>query len=411
VDGSRGVWNRDFRIVLVGQGVSALGDAISFVVTPLLVLLLTGSGIAMGTVGVLTTLPDFLFGLPAGALADRLDRRRLMLAADFGRGILTGLIPLSFMFGWDTMAVILLVTFPINVLRVLFMSGFSASMPSLVGREHVGRATGYTEAIFGISFTLGPAVAGLLAATIGPAPTLAIDAFSFIASAASLSLVRRPLQERLEQKETHLFTEIAEGVRFVLGHRLLRTLIAFWGTVSVVSAPLVPAVIYFLTKDRGEPASTVGLVISSYGVGYLIGSIVAGRFSRGPLGKVMIAGNVVQALMLCLFPLSTLVPVYMAGAFAAGLSGALVLISYITLRAVIPPDALLGRVGSTARVISFGLQPIGMFVGGLLLDLVHGGPTIFLIAAGMLTVTLIYAVSSSLRGARAESAAAAPATG
>ncbi len=85
--------NRDFRIVLVGQGISALGDSVNVTTMPLLVLALTGSGLQMGIVGVLQRLPDLLFGLPAGAYADRWDRRRMMLSADAGRAILTAAWP------------------------------------------------------------------------------------------------------------------------------------------------------------------------------------------------------------------------------------------------------------------------------------------------------------------------------
>ena len=186
--------NRDFGIVLAGQSVSALGDAVTFTAMPLLVLAITGSGVAMGLVGALQTIPDLVLGLPAGAIADRWDRRKLMLWADAGRALLTALIPIAVLAGWNTMAVILLVTAPINALRVLFMAGFSSSVPSLVGRSQVARANGTIEAIFSLSFIAGPALAGILVGTIGAGPTLAIDAVSFAVSAASLSLVRRPLQ-------------------------------------------------------------------------------------------------------------------------------------------------------------------------------------------------------------------------
>jgi MFS family permease len=87
--------NHDFKALLVGQGISAIGDAVSFTAMPLLVLALTGSGLAMGMVGVLQAVPDLLFGMVAGVFADRNDRRRMMLLADLGRAGLTALIPLS----------------------------------------------------------------------------------------------------------------------------------------------------------------------------------------------------------------------------------------------------------------------------------------------------------------------------
>jgi ENTS family enterobactin (siderophore) exporter len=132
--------NRDFLTVLVGQGISSFGDSITNTAMPLLVLGLTGSGFVMGIVNVLTTLPDLLVGLFAGAYADRWDRRRMMFAADLGRALLTAAVPISVWVGGPTVAVILLVTFPMQVLRVLWLAAYTASVPGLVGRSQVARA-------------------------------------------------------------------------------------------------------------------------------------------------------------------------------------------------------------------------------------------------------------------------------
>jgi MFS family permease len=186
--------NRDFLVVLFGQGISSFGDAISNTALPILVLALTGSGFAMGIVGVLSTLPDLLVGLPAGAYADRWDRRRMMFWADLGRAFLTALVPISVALAGPTMAVVLLVTFPINVLRVLWLAAYTAAVPGLVGRPHVPRASGIFEAVFNIGWVVGPALAGLLAQVIGPGPTIAIDALTFLVSAGAILLIRRPLR-------------------------------------------------------------------------------------------------------------------------------------------------------------------------------------------------------------------------
>ncbi len=395
-----GLWkNRDFKIVLFGQGISAFGDAVTFTALPLLVVILTGSGVAMGTVGVLQTLPDLILGLPAGALADRWDRRRMMLWSDVGRALLTALIPLSFALGVPTMGVILLVTAPINALRVVFLAAYTAAVPNLAGPGHVGRANGYSEAIFSLSFIVGPAIAGVLVGIIGPGPTLAIDAISFLVSASSLSLVHRPLQGQRTTIQTHIVEQILEGLRYIRGEKTLRTVIAFWGLVSVIGAPLVPAVIFLLSVDRHLPSGVVGFVISGYGVGYLLGAILSGRFSRGRLGLFMLVANVGSSLSLVLFALVDSAAVQALAAFGAGITGALVLISYITLRATIPPDALLGRVGSTARTISLGLSPIGLFTGGVLLDLIGGARTMLVISGGLVLVSAVFAVSGTMRAA------------
>jgi len=265
----------------------------------------------MGLVGVLQTVPDLLFGLPAGALADRYDRRRMMLAADLGRAALTALIPLSFVVGWDTMTVILIVTAPINLLRVVFMAGFTGALPSLARRDQVGQANSLAEAVFSFSFIIGPAVAGLLVGVIGAAATIAIDAASFGASAVAMLLISRPLQGERTGERRHLVHEIAEGVRFIWREQTLRMVISFWSVVSIISAPLVPSVIFYLTVDRGQPSQMVGLVVSGYGVGFLIGALLAGRMSRGPLGRLMLSANLASYAALAAFALSEAVPLWL----------------------------------------------------------------------------------------------------
>jgi MFS family permease len=392
--------NRDFRIVVGGQGLSALGDAVSYTALPLLVLALTGSGVLMGVVGILQTLPDLVFGLVAGAYADRHDRRRMIIYGDLGRAVLTALIPISFWLGLPTMAVILLVTTPIHVLRVFWLAAWTAAVPSLVGRDMVGRASGIAEAFFSLAFIVGPALAGILAGTIGPAPTLAIDAASFLLSVGAFVFVRRPLQAAAPSRDVRLVSDVLEGVRYVWGQPTLRAIIAFWTAISVASAPITAAVVYYLRLDRGASPELVGVVLSAFSVGYLVGSLLAGYATKGRVGLVILGGSLVGAAGLLGFALGGPLPVLLAMAGLIGLAEALVLVSYLTLRTTIPPDRLLGRVGSTARMFSVGLAPIGFFAGGVLLDIVHGQTTLLLVGAATAVVAVAGLLSAPLRAAR-----------
>jgi MFS family permease len=341
-----------------------------------------------------------VLGLPAGAFADRWDRRKLMLWADAGRALLTALIPIAALAGWNTMAVILLVTVPINALRVLFMAGFSSSVPSLVGRSQVARANGTIEAILSLSFIAGPAIAGILVGTIGAGPTLAIDAVSFAVSAASLTLVRRPLQAaRTAVRETHIGTEMIEGLRFVIHNRTLRTVIAYWSATSVVTASIVNALIYLLTLEQHASPQTLGVILSAFGLGYTGGAVLAGAIARRRLGLTMLVANFGTALCVIVVALVQEPLVQLVVAAAAGMASAQVLIAYVTLRATIPPDELLGRVGSTARMLSIGLTPIGVFLGGVLLESIGGSATLLLIAVSVIALTLLFALSATQRGA------------
>ncbi|MFN2483701.1 MAG: MFS transporter [Candidatus Limnocylindria bacterium] len=397
----RRLWrNRDFRIVLAGQGLSALGDAVTFTALPLLVLFLTGSGVQMGVVGVLQMLPDLIFGLPSGALADRWDRRRILIATDLARAGLTALIPLSMILGLPTMAVVFAVTGPINVARVLFMAAFTASVPRLVGRPQIGPANSYIEAGYSLGFIVGPAIAGILAATIGPGPTLGIDAASFGLSAASLMLVRRSLQARSEPATTHFLADIRDGIAFVARHATLRTAIVFWTGMNIAFAPIVAALTYYITLDRGLGPDAVGIVVSAYGVGSLLGAIAATRLTRGAIGRVILAGGAVTGLMTAALVLFTTVPPMFVLSLVTGISNTATAVCYITLRTAVAPDVLLGRVGSTARTITLGLSPLGMLGAGFLLDATNGATTLLVMGGFAFVLSVAFVVPASLRTAR-----------
>jgi MFS family permease len=392
--------NRDFKVVLLGQGVSSFGDAITNTALPLLVLALTGSGFAMGIVGALSTLPDLLVGLPAGAYADRWDRRRMMFVADLGRAVITAAVPLTYWLGGPTMAVILLITFPLNVLRVLWLAAYTAAVPGLVGRPQVARANAIFESFFTVGWIVGPALAGILSAAVGPASTIAIDAITFAVSSAALLLVRRPLRPPPRVARPHLLADIREGVRYVAGHPTLRAVILFWATSQVITAALATALTYYVTRDRGLSAGVLGIILSAFGVGSLVGSLLAGRRPPEAIGRALLAGTVVTGVILLAFTTGAPVAVLVGGAFVAGITQSVVLIGYITLRTALSPDVMLGRIGSTARSISVGLMPIGSFAGGALIDLTNGGATLAIMGGMLLAASGGFACVPTLRRAR-----------
>jgi len=361
---------------------------------------LTGSGFAMGVVGVLSTLPDLVLGLPAGAYADRWDRRKMMFVADLGRAILTALIPISVALDGPTLALILLVTFPLNVLRVLWLAAFTAAVPGLVGRGQIARANAIFEAFFNIGWIVGPALAGFLAATIGPGPTIAIDALTFALSAGALLFVRRSLRPAARSEPTHLLADIREGIAFVARQPTLRAVIAFWTTTSVLYAGLTSGLIFYITIDRDLGSDVVGFVLSAFAVGSLGGSLVAARMAFRAVGSVMLVGSVVMGLTLVVVALDVPVPVLVASAFVAGILNANVLVSYLTLRTQLSPDALLGRVGATARTLSVGMMPIGALLAGALLDAIGGAATLSLMGAGSIVAGLGFALVPTVRHAR-----------
>jgi MFS family permease len=399
--------NRDFRVLLSSQGVSALGDAVSFTALPLLVLALTGSGLAMGVVGALQTLPDLVFGMVAGALADRHDRKRMMFLADLGRAMLTAAIPISVFLGGPTMVVILIVAAPLSTLRALFLAAYTASVPALVGRSQVARANSYFEAVYSIGYIVGPAIAGVLSSTIGPGPTLAIDAVSFGLSGLALAAVRRDLRAPVDRPRASLVTDIREGIDFIVAHPILRAMIAFWGVVSISTAPLVTALAVYITRDLDHEDTILGLILTAYGIGTVAGALLTSRASPRSVALILLGGTFATGCCLVIVALTDQVPILLAVAVVSGVAQSMVLVTYVTVRTAYSPDALLGRIGSTARTISLGLQPVGLLVGGALIDLTSGATTIAVMGIGLAALSLAFIPVRALRSARLQPRAAA----
>lgn len=371
----------------------------SFTALPLLVFALTGSGLVMGIVGALQTLPDLLFGMVAGALADRGDRRRMMFLADLGRAALTALIPLSVLLEGPTIVVILVVSAPLSLLRTFFLAAFTSSVPTLVGRRQIARASSIFEAIYSTGYIVGPAIAGLLSSAIGPGPTLAIDAATFALSGAGLAFIRRDLRAPVDRPRATLVADIREGISFIAGHRVLRAAILFWGVLSITTAPLVAALTVHITRDLGYEDSVLGFVLAAYGAGTVASALLTARMPRRPVAPALLGGTFATGLLLLGAASATSVPLLLAVSAIAGMTQSAVFVTYISLRTLLSPDELMGRIGSTARTLSLGLQPVGLLVGGILIDVTSGSTTIAAMGVALLVMSVAFVTSADLRHA------------
>jgi MFS family permease len=392
--------NRDYVTLLVSQSVSAGGDAVSATALPLLVLALTGSGVAMGVVGAVNAGADFLMAAVAGALADRGDRKRMMFLADLGRAVLTALIPLSVLLGGPTMAVIVLVTAPMAILRAFFRAGYLAAMPSLVGRSQLARGNGILETGVSVAFILGPAIAGLLVTVIGPGQTLALDAASFAISSLGIALIRRDLRAPRDRPPSRVVDDVREGFVYVVRHPVLRTVILLFAATSAVLAPIGAAMTFRVVRDLGASPGAFGLTLTALGVGTIMGSLFAARLGPGTnVARVLLAAVAVLGLTTAL---SGLVPSLEAVIALSALSGAgeaALVVVYVSVRAAYSPDALVGRIASTARVMALGLIPVGSLVGGALIDAVGGSATLVVFGSATCLLALAFARLGALRAA------------
>ncbi|HEV8280511.1 MAG TPA: MFS transporter, partial [Candidatus Limnocylindrales bacterium] len=276
---------------------------------------------------------------------------------------------------------------------------YTASVPALVGRAQVARANSIFETIYSLGYIVGPAVAGVLSASIGPGLTLAIDAVSFGLSGIALAAVRRDLRAPIDREPASIIADIREGIEFILAHPVLRSMILFWGLVAITTAPLVTALAVHITRDLGYEDTILGLILTAYGIGTVAGALVTARIPRRAVAPFLLGGTVTTGLVLLVVANTDFVPVLLATAGVGGIAQSMVLVTYLTARTAHSPDVLLGRIGSTARTISLGLQPLGLLAGGALIDLTDGSTTIALMGIVLLVLSVAFAPVTALRRA------------
>src|SRR5579859_1125067 len=268
--------DRDFGLFWAGRMISLAGSAVTTVVLPILVYRLTGSALQTALLAGIAILPYLGFGLVAGALADRWDRRRLMIGCDLLNASLLGTIPLAAAFGVLTLFQIYLVAVLSATAFVWFDAANFGALPTLVGRERLVVANSYLWSGETLINILGPSLAGLLAALLGPAPAIGADALSYGLSAASLLLIRRALHRPRPAALAgpiyrQTLADIRSGLRFLWQHDLVRALTLLGFGVSLTGGAVAGLLVVYAVRGLGVPAADacIGLLFTAGAVGAL----------------------------------------------------------------------------------------------------------------------------------------------
>jgi len=204
--------NRDYMLLWSGQVVSTLGSAASSVVYPLLILAMTDSPAAAGIAAALSNIPYLLFSLPAGALIDRWDRKRVMILCDLGRALTVFTIPIALWLDLLTIWQIYAAAFIEGSLFVFFNIAEVAALPRVVPTTQLPQAAAQNEAAFGAAHIVGPSFGTLLYQTLGRAAPFVGDAVSYLVSVLSLALIRTDFRAAKPRAAANLRAEILEGL-------------------------------------------------------------------------------------------------------------------------------------------------------------------------------------------------------
>lgn len=364
--------NRNFMLLWSGQVLSTTGSQVSQLAFPLLVLAITRSPAQAGIAGALRGLPFVLLCLPAGALVDRWDRRRVMLLCDSGRALALGSIPVAIWLNHLSFLQLCLVALGEGTLMTFFSLAETACLPHVVPKEQLPAATAQNQAIDSSSWTLGPLLGGLLYG-LGRAIPFLLDAISYLCSVLGIFFIRVRFQDERSRPSQRIWQEIGEGLLWLWREPLPRflALLAFGLIMPSIGFPLL---LIILAQRLHASSAVIGLLFASGGAGSILGALVTNPLQkRFTFGQLTIGSAWVWAiswLALAIAPNTVVLGIANAVSFIVVPLYLSVQFSY---RLITIPDRLQGRVQSVYRLLSFGSQPLGMALTGGLIQWI--GPT------------------------------------
>jgi DHA3 family macrolide efflux protein-like MFS transporter len=396
--------NRPFSIFLVTQGLSNLGDSVRMVAVPLLVLQLTHAPILVAAVALLETAPYFALHLPMGALLDRIDRRKAMLAADIGRGALVLAIPLTAWMHGPVVLALFLVAAPLSLLSSVFDAGGGAIVPSLVERESLGKAYALFEGAESLAWVAGPMAAGLLAALYGAASALVVDGVSFLASAAGLAAIRigRIARDPAAPVSAQVWAQVWEGLTFLAGSPALRRLQVAWSLYGLVGYGAVTGLVFIGSRGGRSGAVLASLAVSAYALGSLGGTVLAGRMDMRRIAR-RVSGALVVFGAGALLVATRWPAAMLAGAVGIGAGEGFFLVIWLTRRAQITPDRLMARVVTVSAILARIASGVSITWMALALGWMKGSGA-FLVAGALGFALAAWALMIGLRGLDADQA-------
>jgi predicted MFS family arabinose efflux permease len=377
-------------------------EQIALAAAPIVAVLMLGVGEGQtGALQTALTLPFILIAIPAGLAADRMSRRFLMAGSEALRAAALVAILLLIWLGALNLSLLALLGFAAVCGTVVYSVAAPALVPSLVTSQQLPAANARIELARTVAFAAGPALGGVLVGWMGAAPAFGFAAALSAIAVVLLSGIYEPAREPTPRR--HPLKETAEGARFVMHHALLRPVFITQFIFNTASFLLLAVFVPYAVRHLGLSAAGVGTTLAMYGVGMVIGALLATRvMSRIAFGTVIGLGPIAGFVAAAIMALTVLVPSpWLAGLsfFLLGVGPILWVISTTTLRQSVTPPSLLGRV-SAINIMSYGARPLGSALGAIVGGLYGAEMCLYLAAAIFATQALVIWLSPAVALAR-----------
>ena len=377
----------NFRQLLLANTFSQIGAQITLIALPLVaVVTLAAPEWQVGVLTAAETAAFVIVGLPAGAWVDRMRRRNVLMVGDIGRGILLGSIPVAWALDALTIWQLYVVALLTGVLTVFFDVAYQSYLPHLVGRKNLVEGNSKLEIVRTTTQVGGPALGGQVVAWLTAPFAITVNAVTFLLSAAFVRLIRK--REALPERrpDAHLGREILEGLRFVLGNRLLRAIAACTGSFNLCFTALTSMQVVFLVRDLRLSPSQIGLFFAIGSAGGLLGVALVGPVVRwlgqGPAIWISTGVTAPFSLLLAFAQPGWTTWLAAAGGIMTSVGVVIYNVTQVSFRQGLTPERLLGRMNATMRFLVWGTMPLGGLIGGGLGEWLGARNTILIGAIG-----------------------------
>ncbi len=400
---------RNFRLLWLGESISLLGDQFHFVALSWLTLQLTGSGLALGTVLMSASIPRAIFMLVGGAASDRLSPRSLMLVSNAARAVLvaiiTGLAMADAIQLWHLYVLAAL----FGLADAFFHPAFMSIVPTLVHEERLEAGNALLRGTAQLSVLIGPASAGFLIAMVGVTAAFGIDAATFVLAAMALLLMKGISRHTVaSQKDgaatsassglSDLVSSMREGIRYAWSDPVTRAILLIVAAVDFsFVGPFNVGLASLADQRYAGGATAFGTMLSTWGAGTLLGTLVAGSIGQPrQRGKLLLGTTGALGIGLSLLGIMPSLALASVVIGAMGIGSGLVNVVFVAWLQARTDRQMLGRVMSLVMFASLGLAPLSFAIAGALVDL-HA--TIMFAAAGaiVLMAVVFSATSHSVR--------------
>jgi predicted MFS family arabinose efflux permease len=400
---------RNFRMLWIGEGISLLGDQFYMIALPWLVLLLTGNALAVGTVFAMAGVPRALFMLVGGALTDHFTPHKLMIGSNLARMILTGLLAGLVLTNLIQLWMLYVSALLFGLADAFFFPAQSSIVPQLVDKDQLQMGNAIIQGTATLSLFLGPLLAGVMISwidagtthsTLGIAFAFGLDSFSFLASITMLSLMRiQNTNAYIEKTESGVLASIREGLLYVWNDATLKIVFPIvMGLNLLINGPFAVGIPVLARTRFPEGAVAFGLIMSVFGGGALLGTVLAGVLPKPSklLGTISLSIISLMGIGLAVIGFAPTAYIAATAALGMGIANGYANVMLITwLQQKIAPE-MTGRIMSLVMFAAIGLNPVSTALAGALIGL---NATVLLVCAGisMTLFTLLAAFSPTVR--------------